>query len=64
MTERRTTRRDKQPRKQRVTCTLEAPQAQSVLSTGTECDWQTDSCALKKDRKGTWKATLSRAPGR
>jgi 1,4-alpha-glucan branching enzyme len=64
MTKKRATSTPKAPRKKRVVFTLEAPEAQRVLVTGTFCDWQTDSCVLKKDRKGTWKATLSLPPGR
>lgn len=63
MAERRT-KSPARPRKKRVTFTLVGPDATSVLVTGTFCDWQTQSCALKKDRKGTWKTTMSLLPGR
>ena len=51
-------------RKQRVVFTLEAPDAHQVHVTGSFCDWQTNSCALKRDSKGRWKATRSLPPGR
>ncbi len=54
----------KVPRKKRVVFTLEAADAQQVHVTGTFCDWQTKSCALKKDRKGIWKTTFALPPGR
>ncbi len=43
---------------------LGGAQAEQVLVTGTFCDWQTDSCVLKKDKKGVWRTTLSLIPGR
>jgi 1,4-alpha-glucan branching enzyme len=64
MPEKRTAARPKPPGKKRVVFSLEAPDAQQVLVTGTFCDWQTDSCTLKKGSKGLWKATLSLPPGR
>lgn len=51
------------PRKKRVQFTLDAPQAESVVITGTFCDWQ-DGSPLKRDTRGLWKATLSLPPGR
>ena len=42
---------------------LSAPQAKSVLVTGSFCDWQTNSHHLKKDKLGTWKAKLALPPG-
>lgn len=53
----------KPPAKKRVTITFHAPQAHAVQVTGTFCNWQIDSYPLKKDRKGTWKTTLSLLPG-
>ncbi len=49
-------------RKKRVHFTYNDPEAQSVLVTGTFCDWQ-DGYALKKDRTGLWKTTVSLLPG-
>jgi 1,4-alpha-glucan branching enzyme len=48
----------------RVTLAYHMPEAQSVNVAGTFCDWHTDRYPLKKDRKGSWKATLTLAPGR
>jgi 1,4-alpha-glucan branching enzyme len=61
---RRPTARKTTARKKRVAFTLAAPQAQSVLVTGSFCDWQTQSHPLKKDRQGTWKTTVPLPPGR
>lgn len=63
MTSKRTTARKKASAKKRVVFTLEAPQAQSVLVTGSFCDWETNSWALKKSPTGIWKTTRSLAPG-
>ena len=64
MTKTRVTARSQPSRKERVVFTLEAPEAQHVHVTGTFCDWQTSTCPLKKDRRGTWKTTLSLPAGR
>jgi 1,4-alpha-glucan branching enzyme len=50
--------------KKKVTFSLAAPEAQTVLVSGTFCDWQLDRHPLKKDRKGNWKTIISLAPGR
>lgn len=55
--------RAKQPAKKRVTLSTGAPEAKSVLVTGSFCDWQTNSHALKKDKAGVWRTTLSLPPG-
>ena len=47
-----------------VVFTLHAPSAAAVLVTGSFSVWSTQSIALKKDRKGTWKATVPLSPGR
>jgi len=64
MTERRVTAHPKPPGKKPVKFALEVPEAQRVLVTGTFCDWQTNSCALKKSTRGTWETTLLLPPGR
>lgn len=51
------------PQKRRVTMTLEAPEARSVIVAGTFNDWQTDKNAFKKHENGTWKRTLTLEPG-
>ena len=35
-----------------------------VRVTGSFCDWESNSVALKKDRKGNWKTKLELIPGR
>jgi 1,4-alpha-glucan branching enzyme len=64
MTETRLTARPNPSRKERVVFALEAPEAQRVHVTGTFCDWQINSFALKKGRGGTWRTALSLSPGR
>ncbi len=64
MTETRAASRPKPAGKKRVAFTLEAPDAQRVHVTGSFCDWQTNSCALKRGRRGIWRTTLSLPPGR
>jgi len=51
------------PANERVAFKLTAPQAKSVLVTGSFCDWQIQSHHLKKDKAGTWKATIALPPG-
>jgi 1,4-alpha-glucan branching enzyme len=51
------------PRKKRITFAVKAPAAQSVLVTGSFCDWKLDCCPMKKDEHGNWKATLPVGPG-
>jgi 1,4-alpha-glucan branching enzyme len=50
-------------RKQRVTFSYQAPEAQSVQLAGEFTDWQQAPVTLKKDKTGLWKATVSLAPG-
>jgi 1,4-alpha-glucan branching enzyme len=52
------------PGKHRVEFTLDAPQAQRVQVTGTFCDWETNSYALKRGKTGIWSTTLSLPSGR
>jgi 1,4-alpha-glucan branching enzyme len=54
----------KKPAKKRISFALEAPDAKSVIVTGTFCDWAEDLHPLKKDRKGVWKGTVYLMPGR
>lgn len=53
----------KRPAKRRVTFKLAAPQAKTVLVTGSFCDWQTHSQLLKRDKAGIWKTSVSLLPG-
>ena len=55
--------RANQPANKQVTLKLSAPQAKTVLVTGSFCDWQTNSHHLKKDKAGIWKTTVSLPPG-
>ena len=64
MTGRRATAQKKAAPKKRVVFTLEAPEARQVHVTGTFCDWETNSCALKKGITGVWRTTSSLPPGR
>lgn len=41
-----------------------APDAHKVYVTGDFNNWDTHANLMKKDKKGTWKATLSLKPGR
>jgi len=41
-----------------------APEAQEVYLTGDFNNWDTIANPMKKDKKGTWKKTLSLKPGR
>jgi 1,4-alpha-glucan branching enzyme len=50
--------------KQKVTFSLKAPFAQSVLVAGDFTDWQEAALALKKGKDGAWSKTLTLAPGR
>jgi 5'-AMP-activated protein kinase regulatory beta subunit len=49
--------------KQKVTFTYAAPEAESVLLAGDFTGWQQAPLSLKKDKTGTWKKTVSLAPG-
>lgn len=49
--------------KQKITFTYPAPEAQSVLLAGDFTGWQQAPLSLKKDKTGTWKKTVSLAPG-
>lgn len=48
---------------QKQTFALAAPDADSVLLAGDFTDWQQRPLALKKDRSGVWKRTVSLPPG-
>jgi 1,4-alpha-glucan branching enzyme len=50
--------------KQRVSFSYAAPAAQSVLLAGDFTGWQQAPLAMKKDKKGLWKKTVSLVPGR
>jgi 1,4-alpha-glucan branching enzyme len=54
---------EKKPSTKRVPLSLDAPTAKSVRVSGSFCDWQTQSHALKRDKAGVWRATLSLPPG-
>jgi 5'-AMP-activated protein kinase regulatory beta subunit len=45
--------------KQKVTFSLTAPDAQTVLLAGDFTGWEQAPVSMKKDRKGIWKKTLS-----
>ncbi|HEX4263288.1 MAG TPA: isoamylase early set domain-containing protein [Verrucomicrobiae bacterium] len=49
--------------KQKITFSLIAPQAQSVLVAGDFTDWDAEPIELKKQKDGVWKKTVSLDPG-
>ena len=51
------------PKKRHVSVMLKAPEARSVVVTGSFVDWQTDQYVLKKKEDGTWKRRLTVEPG-
>ena len=51
------------PKKRRVSFSLNAPNAHSVLVAGSFCDWELGAVALKRLKSGLWKTTISLAPG-
>jgi 1,4-alpha-glucan branching enzyme len=52
------------PAQTKVVFALYAPDAADVLVAGSFCDWSLRSVRLKRDRTGTWKATVPLSPGR
>ena len=50
--------------KQKVTFSFTAPEARAVVVAGDFTGWQEAPVALKKDKSGVWKKTISLAPGR
>jgi 1,4-alpha-glucan branching enzyme len=50
--------------KQKITFSFTAPDAQSVLLAGDFTGWQEAPLALKKQKGGLWKKTVSLPPGR
>lgn len=50
--------------KQKVNFTYLAPEANSVMLAGDFTGWQQAPLSMKKDKNGTWKKTVSLAPGR
>jgi 1,4-alpha-glucan branching enzyme len=49
--------------KKRQTFTLEEPAATSVQVAGDFSEWEKHPISLKKQKNGTWKATISLPPG-
>jgi 1,4-alpha-glucan branching enzyme len=50
-------------KKKRVLMAYKAPEAQSVVITGSFCNWETNSYPMEKDGSGLWKRALSLGPG-
>lgn len=50
--------------KKKLTFSYAGPAKDSVLLAGDFTGWQQAPLALKKDKKGTWKKTVSLPPGR
>lgn len=59
----RTKRSSSNAKRKHVTVTFDAPEARSVIVTGSFCDWAEDRHALKKDAQGVWKKRLTLTPG-
>ena len=59
----KSTKSDKKPLR-KVHFEFSAPEAQEVFLAGDFNNWDTQLDLMKKDRKGTWKATISLMPGR
>ena len=59
----RSNRTSSKTKKRHVTMTFEAPGAESVIVTGSFCDWETNLHILKKDAQGVWKKRLTLTPG-
>jgi 5'-AMP-activated protein kinase regulatory beta subunit len=51
------------PAKKAVNLELLAPQAGTVLVTGTFNAWSESATPMKKDKNGSWKTTINLAPG-
>ena len=58
-----TARKRKTTAKSKETFTLEAPEAKSVMLLGDFTDWESEPVAMKRQKNGTWKATVSLQPG-
>ena len=52
------------PKKQKVTFSYNAPEAQTVQVAGDFTGWQQAPLDLKKDKKGLWKKSVSLEPGK
>jgi 1,4-alpha-glucan branching enzyme len=50
--------------KEKVSFSFHAPSAQTVLLAGDFTGWDQAPVALKKDKTGVWKKTISLPPGR
>jgi 5'-AMP-activated protein kinase regulatory beta subunit len=50
-------------RKKPTTFQLHAPEAESVLLSGTFNNWDVANLPMKRDRRGTWKRTINLEPG-
>ncbi|MEW5817655.1 MAG: glycogen-binding domain-containing protein [Spirochaetota bacterium] len=48
----------------RITFVYENPDAKSVAVAGSFCNWEKETYKMKKESGGTWKKTVSLAPGR
>ena len=52
------------PETKNVRFELFAPEAKAVSLTGDFNDWDVNSLPMKRDRQGTWKASVKLKPGR
>lgn len=49
--------------KRKITFTFEAPNAKSVTLAGDFTGWQQAPLAMKREKNGSWKKTVTLAPG-
>ena len=54
----------KQNNKKRITFSFSTPEAESIFLAGSFNAWDPTDRPMKPDKKGTWKTTISLAPGR
>ncbi len=52
------------PKTKKVQFNLYAPEAANVFLAGDFNNWDVETLLMKKDKKGTWKANLTLAPGK
>jgi 1,4-alpha-glucan branching enzyme len=57
-------KRSKESNTKRVRFSLQASEAQSVSLAGDFNGWGVDALPMKRDMKGTWKASVDLEPGR
>jgi 1,4-alpha-glucan branching enzyme len=56
--------KEAKPKTKKVQFNLYAPEAERVFLAGDFNNWDVDNLLMKKDKKGTWKASFPLPPGR